>query len=237
MNPHEEPPRWREGAEPALAEGCIDELRAYAQRGPSPDQRASVLAKTLAGVGASSPTGGAAKQLLWWGASGALLALCSALLFWPTARPAAHVTVPPSTTLPPHAQPELALPEPGPPPTTAPEVAPANKARRPPSLRRTPKVGEAPLAAQVSDPPAELRLLTPARQLVAIRPDRTLALANEHETSFPRGTFVQEREMLRIEALTRLGERARARAYARAFRAQYPHSAHSQRLDALLQAP
>jgi Tfp pilus assembly protein PilF len=68
-----------------------------------------------------------------------------------------------------------------------------------------------------------------------VRPERALTLANEHASSYPRGTFAQERDMLRIEALTRLGERESAARYARAFRKQYPDSAHLQRLDALLQ--
>ena len=61
-----------------------------------------------------------------------------------------------------------------------------------------------------------------------------LALTARHAREFSTGALAQEREMLAIEALVRLGNKGAARARADTFRATYPTSSHLLRLDALV---
>jgi outer membrane protein assembly factor BamD (BamD/ComL family) len=55
-------------------------------------------------------------------------------------------------------------------------------------------------------------------------------LTQEHARRFPSGTLVQEREVLAIEALARLGRLPEARRRLDAFRATFPRSPHVARL-------
>jgi hypothetical protein len=57
---------------------------------------------------------------------------------------------------------------------------------------------------------------------------------NEHRARFLHGAFEQEREVLAIEALVRLGRRAEAQGRAASFEAAFPHSAHRRRIAVLL---
>ncbi len=83
------------------------------------------------------------------------------------------------------------------------------------------------------DPMAELALMRRARAALDT-PSQALALIEEHRTRFPRGVLIQERELLRIEALVKLGRSEQARAAARRFRRSYPQSAHLSRIDRLV---
>jgi hypothetical protein len=65
-------------------------------------------------------------------------------------------------------------------------------------------------------------------------PKAALALTQRHEQEFASGALVQEREMLAIEALVKLGHRGDARLKADVFRQKYPTSSHLLRLDALV---
>jgi outer membrane protein assembly factor BamD (BamD/ComL family) len=65
-------------------------------------------------------------------------------------------------------------------------------------------------------------------------PAEALRALEEHRARFPQGTFAQEREVLAIEALVRLGRRAEAEARAAAFARQFPGSAHRRRIAVLL---
>ncbi len=82
---------------------------------------------------------------------------------------------------------------------------------------------------------SELSLLRRAQQVVSTNPSRALALSALHGRAFPGGLLAQEREVLAIDALTRLGRLQEAQARARAFGERYPGSAHAPRLRALLQ--
>ncbi len=68
-------------------------------------------------------------------------------------------------------------------------------------------------------------------------PQRAVALAGEHARAYPHGAFAQEREMIAIEALVKLGDRAGARARAEAFRKTYPRSSHLPRLATISPEP
>jgi hypothetical protein len=87
-----------------------------------------------------------------------------------------------------------------------------------------------------ADLAAELDLLARARRVVAESPARALQLTAEHARRFQAGVLAQEREVLAIDALWRLGQRDLAAMRARRFAARYPNSAHRVRLDSALQA-
>jgi hypothetical protein len=67
-------------------------------------------------------------------------------------------------------------------------------------------------------------------------PDRTLALVDAYEKRFPAGTFVQEAEVLRVQALARKGDTAGARRVGQRFLAAHPTSPHASRIRAILDA-
>lgn len=80
----------------------------------------------------------------------------------------------------------------------------------------------------------ELLLLERANASLVSRPQRTLSLAREHGQRFRRGVLVEEREMLAVQALIRLGRLDDARRRAEALRAAYPQTAYGERLTTLL---
>ncbi len=65
-------------------------------------------------------------------------------------------------------------------------------------------------------------------------PQGALLLAGEHAKKFPAGMLTQEREVIAIDALVRLGRRAEAVQRANAFRKAFPSSAHLRRIDVLV---
>jgi hypothetical protein len=97
-------------------------------------------------------------------------------------------------------------------------------------------------AAKLSTPPptvqvdsmAELELLMRARRVVRANPTRALGLADEHANQFPDGAFAQEREVIAIDALARLGRTDAAEARADRFRQSHPGSVHIARIDEIL---
>jgi hypothetical protein len=86
------------------------------------------------------------------------------------------------------------------------------------------------------DVAAELDLLARARRVVAGSPARALQLTAEHARRFSSGVLAQEREVLAIDALSRLGQHDLAAKRARRFIERYPDSAHRVRLELALQA-
>ncbi|HJL18957.1 MAG TPA: hypothetical protein RMH99_25065, partial [Sandaracinaceae bacterium LLY-WYZ-13_1] len=85
------------------------------------------------------------------------------------------------------------------------------------------------------DPAAEAALVRRAQAALATEPARALSLAAEHRRRFGEGTLGQEREVVAIDALSRLGRDVEARRRAAAFRARWPGSAHLRRLDVILE--
>lgn len=90
------------------------------------------------------------------------------------------------------------------------------------------------LPQKISPPagPSEADLLEEARALLARDPARALARANQTAARYPRGVLVQEREVIAIQALRRLGRDAEAERRARAFAKAFPGSAFQPKLDA-----
>jgi hypothetical protein len=144
----------------------------------------------------------------------------------------------------------------------APEPAPAPAAKEldapPPLQRAAPATPETtPSAAPDIDKPAteaaptaprtdtgatrptlvpEDQLLEKARRALASDPNRALALTREHARSYPSGVLAQEREVIAIEALKRLGRTGEADARRGTFEQRYPQSAHRRNLDGATKA-
>jgi len=130
--------------------------------------------------------------------------------------------------------PAVSVAEPGPPPISVEDLPAASAA---PSVAARPAPSARPAASE-EDPGAsehaEVALLAQAQAALAARPAETLARCDEHARRFASGTLVQEREVLAIDALLRLGRRPEAEARASRFRASFPRSGHLRRIEALL---
>jgi hypothetical protein len=128
----------------------------------------------------------------------------------------------------------------------APVVNRAPRANTPPSPE-VPAQGAAPRVALEPAPAgypetapsapseSEVSLLSRAQEALSRDPARALDLVRDHERKFDAGLLVQEREVIAVEALARLGRTKEAEARAAAFHARFPRSAHGRRIDVLLQ--
>jgi hypothetical protein len=89
-------------------------------------------------------------------------------------------------------------------------------------------------AQEAADPNLEAPLLRSAQDALRTNPSETLAKTQEHARKYPRGLLVQEREVMAIEALLKLGRRDEAASRAERFSRSFPGSTHQRRIDALL---
>lgn len=124
-------------------------------------------------------------------------------------------------------------------PTFAPSTVPTptHTAHRPTSLAQPVEhtAVDAPAVTPPQQPaPSEVALLTEAQQLLATDPTATLTVVNRHASLYAHGIHAQEREVLAIEALIRLGRVHEAEGRARTFFHDYPTSTHRRRIDVLL---
>ncbi len=78
---------------------------------------------------------------------------------------------------------------------------------------------------------SEAALLDAARASLASNPERALRLTEEHARRFPQGDLVQEREVIAISALERLGKSRQAVERGDAFERRYPGSVHQKKVD------
>jgi hypothetical protein len=78
---------------------------------------------------------------------------------------------------------------------------------------------------------AEAALLERAQAALSGNPASALALTREHQRRFPSGALGQEREVIAIEALKRLGRKEAANARAAAFERRYRGSVHRPRVE------
>jgi hypothetical protein len=78
---------------------------------------------------------------------------------------------------------------------------------------------------------AEQRLLLDARRALETRPAETLDLVTRHRQQFPQSAFAQEREVLAIKALKKLGRHADATRLEKGFVEAHPHSAYRRTLE------
>jgi hypothetical protein len=93
----------------------------------------------------------------------------------------------------------------------------------------------APQAKSKSQVGSEATLLSAARGALARNPERALALTDEHARNFPHGELVQEREVIAIEALRRLGRTDAARKRGSSFQSAYPESVHRSKVTQTLE--
>ena len=104
-----------------------------------------------------------------------------------------------------------------------------------PAPARVPTTTEAQPAPSVakSSPskPDEAALLEQARRALATDPQRALAITRRHQALYPHGVLVQEREVIAIEALRRLGREGQALDRANSFEQSYPDSAHRRAVE------
>jgi hypothetical protein len=140
----------------------------------------------------------------------------------------------------PSAKPPATVAAPTTPSVPAPAVAPAAPAETtgaaepsaPPVAAASPRA-EAPSApAKRSPAVSEDQLLEQARGALRGNPERALSLARQHQLDFPNGVLSQEREVIAIEALRRLGRTEEAARRTERFERLYPQSAHQRKLDA-----
>jgi hypothetical protein len=83
-------------------------------------------------------------------------------------------------------------------------------------------------------PVSEADLLTRAQAALGRDAAKALVLAEQHQRTFPHGTLSQEREVIAIEALSRLGRTAEVKLRAARFLQAYPGSAHKSKIQSLL---
>lgn len=82
----------------------------------------------------------------------------------------------------------------------------------------------APVGAGVAAPPSEIALLRDARLALPSSPALALGLTEQHSALYPRGALAQERELIAITALSRLGRHAAVLSRAQRFAADFPGS-------------
>lgn len=138
--------------------------------------------------------------------------------------PAGIVEAPSATTRARVAEPAASLP---------PRVDPLSLPSAEPSARATPTTALA-KSAPPPRPEDEVRLLERAQDALKTRPAEALALCDEHARAHPSGMLAQEREVIAIEALVKTGRMAEARARAAKFRARWPGSSHTRRIETLV---
>jgi hypothetical protein len=242
---------------PAPPDSALEELFADARRDVGGDaEMARVRARLLPPTGGGG--GGPSARPRRWSpaiAGAGLAAAIAATLFVRSAdrsepaRPAAAAAaVSRAAPLPASSAPNgpfVALPsseaEPAPPQPTPRRAraerraAPASPLPAEPELTEEPS--ELPATGEVQPPPppplepSELALIRDARAALATSPAEALALTEQAARAYPTGHLVPEREVIAIDALSRLGRSDEVHRRASTFRARHPGSALLERLD------
>ena len=124
--------------------------------------------------------------------------------------------------------------------STTPEPSVQPKARTTPGRgsaeSRTASPAPVDVVPEKSPPPeppkiSEAQLLDQARVALRTDPKRALQLADEHRRRFPHGVLAEEREVIAMQALKRLGLNDEARTRAKDFRSRHPESIHNPNVD------
>jgi hypothetical protein len=82
-----------------------------------------------------------------------------------------------------------------------------------------------------------VELLQRAQDALRSNSSSALSIANEHRKAYPDGLLAQEREVIAVEALEKLGRGAEAEQRATAFVRRHPGSSHISRLSTLVGRP
>jgi hypothetical protein len=238
-------PRWSEEGSQVPPE-LRQWLRASREQLATPDEVAQLsrgLAARLsvAGTASLAPVVAAKTWLSvgpWalWLAAGA--GTVGALWYWqsetPWAPSAQIVAAVPAVVPPAVLQPSSALaPIPSPSNVNTPEPAPVLPAPEPAPVPARPRAHAAARAPQTS----ETELLQRAQRALVDHPSQALALTAEHRRLFAEGALAEEREVITIEALRRLGRAQAAQQRALRFAARYPNSVHRSRVQATPAGP
>jgi hypothetical protein len=104
---------------------------------------------------------------------------------------------------------------------------PLQLAEKPEPVASAPK----PAASAPRSGVEEYQLIRAARAALPNDPTRALALAREHAKKFPHGMLVQERQVIEISALRKLGRAGEAQSETKAFEKAYPNSPHNSKFD------
>jgi hypothetical protein len=113
-------------------------------------------------------------------------------------------------------------------------AAPSAESPAPPPVASTKKhsTGQSASSANgIATAQSEATVLEEARRTLTTNPAQSLALTQRHAAQFPHGLLSQEREVIAISALRRLGRTTEAEARAARFDALYPKSAHQHAVD------
>jgi hypothetical protein len=248
MSTRPELPRWTEGTEiPGPLRDLLTTSRDTVGSPAQVDRLAQALSLALgpeAGLGQVKIAPRASGLHFGSRAIGGLFGGAAAVVgvWWMMQTPAPPVSSPivsPVTgeSVPPQSAAELAPAElvaPAQAPVAPPEVAPLEVA----PLEAAPLEAAPSEAARSSRPrspsrnaPSEAELLARAQAALAAEPARAFALTREHRRRFPEGVLAQEREVIAIEALKRLGKQRAASDKAAAFEDRFPGSVHRERLE------
>ncbi len=221
-----DPPRFREAGSDAgpelreLFENAALDLPSAAElqslRARLPDPPAIPAPESL---GKSGLLGSGGRALAIAAAVGGLAALV-ALIGLQSSAPRTETTTPPMASSAPH----LTEPAPQAPVPSAAEAAP-------PPIEPAAEAPAPPASAARAKKPNEAALLERARRALSKNPALALELTRRHQAEFPRGVLRQEREVIAIEALRRLGEADQARERGSEFRREFPNSAHGRAVD------
>lgn len=138
----------------------------------------------------------------------------------PPARPVRRAAI--EQRVPVAVDPPVALPDVPPPPDTSPAPSPPSQ----PAAPSVSPVAEA-VAAAPPAPAPESSLLAQAWSALSRRDAaHALVLVRDGERAYPGGPLTEEREAIRISALSQLHRRDESRAAAARFLSNYPHSIH-----------
>ncbi len=223
---------------PRIAEEGPDALRALIRErreGPSAEDLGK-MSERLVALGVLRTTGPhlATTRSSYTKLGGIGLLVAGALLVtWQTTRrpaapsgvtPAASVEAPRSAAVAPTATTPQAISVnelPSAAPSSAPSASTTNEPRR---SRPAPSV-------------SELALVQRAEAALASDPRRALDIAGEHARVFPSGEFLQEREVIAVDALSRLGRKDQSLRRARALVERFPRTPYAARLEMAVGQP
>ncbi|MEO7113774.1 MAG: hypothetical protein ABI183_25265 [Polyangiaceae bacterium] len=102
------------------------------------------------------------------------------------------------------------------------------------SAAPTPFPSMKPLVIPPRNPDEETKALEQAQDALKTDPEYALSQCDDDAKFFPNGMLVQEREVIAIDALTRLGRMPEAKARAKKFATDYPDSAQLPRVQKLI---
>ena len=226
------PQRLLDGTGTALEQALLQELRSY--RGPE-----EMRPHTLAALGVTGSIGLAAGGALAW-LSGKLwgtkllltVSAASVLLGVPAGyfslRQGSPPPAPPVLSTGAARLPGQALPAPAPP--TASSVLDTPASSTPPAVARVSRRG----VTSSADLRAELQALDKVRSTMTSGDfSGALSLLDAYFQNFRHGRLSLEAEILRIDALARVGQTDAARSYAKVFLQRHPNSVHAARLQSI----